>query len=1547
MKRIAYAMWVFGSLLAVQVAQASTVAQWNFGSTNAVDGAFLPGNGERADLDGDGAMDADDFRISATDLSGNGNHLTAWTSSWMKWSRDSVLGGFSMTHANSWPAAGTDSSYNPHLTGTDAEAITPAQWTVEAVFKSANLSSFCTILGRDGRYVGGNNSSAAALYLSTRGTDLAIEFTDVQGGKHNLQVPANLKAGVWYSVAAVSDGSTLSLYLNGEVVGTLDLTSTGTDTSLGLGYGTWSVARGMWNNGHVDRFFGMIDEVAISDTALEPSAFVIPVPAACIDTDHDGMSDLYEYFFHLNPTNSIDAPQNFDADTLINFAESLLSTDPRVADTDTDGLNDDEDQDPLSRAVMMWGHPDFTSGDTYSYTGPAWWLGAGKVGGIWDNGTCWTVPAHEQGLLYIDIDRSVMTNNLVLNLLHRNVAECQVYLDLGDGNGNYVATGVSGDLADGDGSQQLGRYMLPLETYPAASRIIIDATAGANPYSIWVATLYEDEDADGLDVQQEIQFGTLDTNPDTDTDNLTDYIEAIIEGTDPLNADTDGDGFPDGQELLEIGSSPFVPMQQEGGMPGYLQVERWFGIKGNTLAALTDEWRFGAKADDCILVNAAEYAPANLDAADLYGVRMRGTITAPVSGTYTFQLTGDDAAQVWLSDTQSPYDRRLLLDLTQWTYFQELGSARSPSASVELSSNQTCYVEILLKEDILPEHVSLWWTLPGEATPEIIGSQYIHSYVQPADDLDGDGLPDDWEESVGFGSPNIPNGGGMRDADGDAYSDFEEYVLDLDPTVADEDADGLSGGDEATITLTDPLSADSDSDGTNDLTTVLAIPGAAYAAYGDTHSWSTWSNDGTNAIVREAHSNPWVSYNLAVSNAGMYRLAIDTSYGRSFNGIADEVRLVLEIDGIELGELWMNHSADLPTFTCYTPWLAAGEHTLKLTVRYDLWEAVSFQINGIELGAIDGADADGNGIQDWMESILAKGLDTDGDGISDADELLVHGTGVLNADSDNDGLSDGKELDLGSDPLDEDSDDDGVIDGVEVNEILTDLLNAEFDGTSTTVLTVSGAQTNGAAGVWEAAGSEILSRDRRGYVEYTMEFPEQDLYCLNIDAAHIWSKSSCSPVEPIDASAFLVYVDGTFIGEYPLVTADGVYTDVRAFLPVLPAGEHTVRLFWDNVHVRLAVQIKDVKLQSLGGPDNNANGVKDWIEASVAAMAGVDTTESCISPACVEGNARYVPFMDIVDAASNSIAASQSAGARWYASLPLDEDDTTEVTATFQNGGLEVPVAIDWVPYNIVMHNGETLFIRKGDSVKFVALPEQAVGGQFELEYELDVEGETERSPNTRPLIRTFADAGSYTVSGQYTHGNDIVEAAVTVVVLDGSFPAENPACLVGKTREWTVAGMPAAAVYETDSSVAVTQNGQTLSLTASEANGEHVIVARAGEGGPILASKKLDTCWIQNAADGYFWTVQSFEDSELWEVESIECNLPPSVDVEIKVIVGGVTLDDYTLERWITDADYDGTGVYKFRLFHPNAEAASVCHTFMAYQDGQFIGEILGGEQQ
>jgi alpha-N-arabinofuranosidase len=316
---------LFVICLYTSLSSAATIAHWTMADAGASDGAYMPGNGERTDIDADGAMDTDDFRISSVDLSGNSNHLTAWSSSWMKWTADSYKGDFGMQATNSNPACGTDSFYNPDSGingggGIDAETIEPAQWTVECVFK-ATADTNRTMVGRDGYGVRTSDARTAPLYLAERSSQrINCEFVDVTGDYHNAtSANGTLVAGNWYHVAAVSNGTTLTLYLKDSaastdynVVATANL-SASANSALALGYGTWSVSRGMWNNNHTDRFMGIIDEVAISDTALTPSQFVIHDSviltetngSTVIQTGGQGSTDTYQIQLAVQPTASV------------------------------------------------------------------------------------------------------------------------------------------------------------------------------------------------------------------------------------------------------------------------------------------------------------------------------------------------------------------------------------------------------------------------------------------------------------------------------------------------------------------------------------------------------------------------------------------------------------------------------------------------------------------------------------------------------------------------------------------------------------------------------------------------------------------------------------------------------------------------------------------------------------------------------------------------------------------------------------------------------------------------------------------------------------------------------------------------------------------------------------------------------------------------------------------------------------------------------------------------------------------------------------------
>lgn len=65
------------------------------------------------------------------------------------------------------------------------------------------------------------------------------------------------------------------------------------------------------------------------------------------DDDNDGLPDLYEVKYGLDPFDAADAALDQDGDGLTAREEYALGTDPTLADTDGDGINDGADPQPL------------------------------------------------------------------------------------------------------------------------------------------------------------------------------------------------------------------------------------------------------------------------------------------------------------------------------------------------------------------------------------------------------------------------------------------------------------------------------------------------------------------------------------------------------------------------------------------------------------------------------------------------------------------------------------------------------------------------------------------------------------------------------------------------------------------------------------------------------------------------------------------------------------------------------------------------------------------------------------------------------------------------------------------------------------------------------------------------------------------------------------------------------------------------------------------------------------------------------------------------
>ena len=105
---------------------------------------------------------------------------------------------------------------------------------------------------------------------------------------------------------------------------------------LSLGANTLEIRR----IGNTPRAWLAIDQVSV---ALDPTALS--------DADSDGLPLYWERLYHLSDSDPSDASIDIDGDTLKNLAEFKAKTNPRLSDTDGDGLEDQNEieSDPLDK----------------------------------------------------------------------------------------------------------------------------------------------------------------------------------------------------------------------------------------------------------------------------------------------------------------------------------------------------------------------------------------------------------------------------------------------------------------------------------------------------------------------------------------------------------------------------------------------------------------------------------------------------------------------------------------------------------------------------------------------------------------------------------------------------------------------------------------------------------------------------------------------------------------------------------------------------------------------------------------------------------------------------------------------------------------------------------------------------------------------------------------------------------------------------------------------------------------------------------------------
>ncbi|MDO6422645.1 hypothetical protein [Saccharophagus degradans] len=711
-----------------------------------------------------------------------------------------------------------------------------------------------------------------------------------------------------------------------------------------------------------------------------------------LDSDGDGLPDSWEVANGLDRFNTSDSHIDSDMDGLTAAQEYAKGTDPLRADTDQDGVSDFDDHFPLDIRYQM----DF------------------DLDGLPDK--------YENAFFFLDMFFPEDANH-----------------DF-DGDGlNHITEfqlGTSPEFPDSDGDG----YFDNDDPVPTSAMYSMDMDGDTLPdlwemengTNMWMQDVWEDVDLDGLTNLQEYQLGTKANERDSDGDGWFD-----LEDRYPLNSqyrsDDDNDGMPNEYEMR-------------------------FGFDHQMM----DDGGFDFDYD--MLPNAKEFFwGTNPEMPDSdYDGEMDGTDLFPLDRTKALDSDNDGLPDSW--EVINGLDQLLPDDAQQHNDGDTLTNAQEYALGTDPNHSDTDRDGVLDSDDLFPLSAQYSFDTDLDGLPDAYEAQYIfldpHSpqgssidaqgdfdndglsnireFLTGANpeerdsdldglidgedkwpvnaaydlDVDGDGLPDNWEYQYGT---DVFIANAHSDSDYDQLSAIEEFTLGTNPELRDTDGDGWDDGYEH-FPLDPRYTFDSDRDG---------MPDEYEYKFGfSSHDMSDGGSDG--------------DYD-GLNNTKEYLLGTDPSHPDS--------DLDGELDGTDLFPLDRTKALD------------SDNDGLP-----DSWE----MINGLDQLLPDDAQQhnDGDTLTNAQEYALGTDpnhSDTDRDGVLDSDDLFPlsaqysfdsdldglpdayeaqyffldpyspQGSSIdAQGDFDNDGLSNIREFQTGANPEVPDSDFDGVFDGEDI-----------------------------------------------------------------------------------------------------------------------------------------------------------------------------------------------------------------------------------------------------------------------------------------------------------------------------------------------------------------------------------------------------------------------------------------------------------------------------------------------------------------------------------
>ncbi|MFW9798455.1 MAG: hypothetical protein ACFFE2_15560, partial [Candidatus Thorarchaeota archaeon] len=524
--------------------------------------------------------------------------------------------------------------------------------------------------------------------------------------------------------------------------------------------------------------------------------------------------------------------------------------------------------------------------------------------------------------------------------------------------------------------------------------------------------------------------------PDTDRDNLSDYVEVKIYMTSPFLIDTDGDLLYDWYEINTAYDTTYT-----AGTYGAIESVE---IGGMIYTDHTDPLNPDTDGDSLLDGEEGENGVMYLNDSELQWYQY-----AHYQHTHPLDYDTDDDSLAWLftgdmGDPFAPTD----------TWIWELNDGIEVMGQIAIIPDAEGFPEVRLVKTN-----PVYQDTDNDTAVALFRTDGYELALDPQNDPtngdeDSDGLKDGYEAIGPGGSGTSPQN---PDTDNDHLPDYEDWILDTDPRNPDTDEDMVLDGDEYFIYGTNPMLNDTDFDGLSDGEELYFFYSNPVVRDSDLDGLT----DGEEVLIYNTDPLHWDTDRDMLKDG--YEVFVSHTDPRLWDTDDDWLG-----DGEEL--LFYNSnpldwdtdhdSLDYPN--------EFGDMTLPLS------DGMEVLIYGTDPTAID---TDSDGLLDSQEIYLAQGWpgqdpilldplnpDTDNDTLPDGLELILTNVSIITYpyqaltmelrynsrpdlnDTDGDMLNDALEVQYNTYADDADSDDDLLSDYFEIFVSMTDPLTNDTDG---------------------------------------------------------------------------------------------------------------------------------------------------------------------------------------------------------------------------------------------------------------------------------------------------------------------------------------------------------------------------------------------------------------------------------------------------------------------------------------------------------------------